>query len=457
MILAALRAALGEAQVLGPDAIAPRYFDDETGGTHGAPVGLVRPGSTQEVSEVLRLCLAAGQAVVVQGGRTGLTRAALPRTGELVLSLERLNRIEDVDATSGTMTLGAGTVLQVAQDAAAEAGWRLAVDIGARGSCTIGGMIATNAGGHQVFRHGMMRAHVLGLEAVLADGSVVSAMQPMLKNNTGYDWKHLLIGAEGTLGVVTRALLRLQPGVAGHETALCALPDYTALVRLLALLQARLGPRLASFEAMWDDFLSQAVAVSDLRAPFEQAWPCCVLVETEGPEDGALGAALEEAWAQGLLGDALLAQSGPERARFWAYRDAIGEITRGMALFEPFDVGAPTAQIGALVEAIRARLAQELGLTRMVCFGHVADGNLHIALELACEDQRHAAEAVIYAAVRAAGGTVSAEHGIGLLKRGWLGHTRSADEIALMRRLRGALDPHAILNPGRIFDMETPR
>lgn len=451
MIVDALSAIVGAAHVFGADAVEPRYLDDETNGGAGRPAGMVRPANTAELSAVLACCHRAGQPVVVQGGRTGMARGGVPQMGELILSLERLSAIEAIDPDTGLMTVGAGCVLQVAQNAAMESGWRLTVDIGARGSCTIGGMIATNAGGTQVLRHGMMRDQVLGLEAVLADGTILSSMQGMLKNNSGYDLKQLFIGSEGTLGVVTRALLRLRPRALGQQTALCAVSDYPAALRLLARLEKAMPAQLSAYELMWGEFFEAACGGLRQASPFDCAHALIVLVETEAAEDAALSAALANSFEDGTLIDALVARSERDRQSFWQYRDAIGEITRAMPIVEPFDVSAPLPAIGGLVDTVRARLAAEVVGSRPVFFGHIADGNLHIAVELSHEDQRPVIEAIVYDAVRAVGGSVSAEHGIGLLKRAWLGHSRSAEEIALMRRIRAAMDPREILNRGRIF------
>ena len=450
MIIDALVALVGPAHAVGRDLVDPRYLDDETGGPAGQPAGLVRPANVDEVSAVLALCHAHRQPVVVQGGRTGMTRAAVPRDGELILSLERLAAIEAIDEDAGTMTIGAGCVLQAAQEAAVAAGWRLTVDIGARGSCTIGGMIATNAGGHQVMRHGMMRDQLLGIEAVLADGTIISSLHGMLKNNTGYDLKQFFIGSEGTLGVVTRAVLRLRPPAIGVQTALCAVIDYPAAVRLLGRLGRRLPGQLSAFELMWPDFFEAACRRTGQADPFRGEYGAVVLVEAESG-DAALSVALEESFADGMLHDALIAQSDRDHNRFWRFRDAIGELVADMPIVEPFDVSAPLGAIGGLVEDVREQLAVKAPGSRPIFFGHIADGNLHIALELTNEAQRAVAEAVVYDAVRAIGGSVSAEHGIGMLKRAWLAHSRSAAEIALMRTVRTALDPRGILNPQRII------
>jgi len=451
MIIDALASIVGTDHVFGADAVEPRYLDDETSGAVGRPIGMVRPGSVEHVSAVLRQCHAASQPIVVQGGRTGMTRAGVPQAGELILSLERLAAIETIDRDAGLMTVGAGCVLETAQNAALDAGWRLAVDIGARGSCTIGGMIATNAGGTQVLRHGMMREHVLGLEAVLADGTIISSLNVMLKNNTGYDLKQMFIGSEGTLGVVTRAVLRLRPPALGRQTALCAVADYAAAVRLLARLERAMPGQLSAYELMWRDFFDAACAATGQGNPFEDVQELIVLLETESPDSDALSAALEESYADGTVRDALIAQSERDQQRFWRFRDSIGELIGAMAVVEPFDVSAPLGTIGDLVVDIRAALAREAPGSRPIFFGHIADGNLHVALEMASEEQRPIAEALVYGAVRAVGGSVSAEHGIGMLKRAWLGYSRSAEELALMRTIRTALDPKGILNPGRVF------
>ncbi|KQX18665.1 MULTISPECIES: FAD-binding oxidoreductase [unclassified Sphingomonas] len=451
MIIDGLAAVVGAEHVFGPDAVEPRYLEDETGGEAGRPAGMVRPADAGQVSAVLARCHAVGQPVVVQGGRTGMARGGLPRAGELILSLERMAAVEAIDGDAGLMTVGAGCILEVAQNAAAEAGWRLAVDIGARGSCTIGGMIATNAGGTQVLRYGMMRDQVLGLEAILADGTVISSLGSMLKNNTGYDLKQFFIGSEGTLGIVTRAVLRLRPPAIGRQTALCAVADYPAAVRLLARLERAMPGQLSAYELMWSDFFDAACAVTGQAYPFADTHELIVLAETESADPDALTAALEESFGDGTVHDALVAQSDRDHQRFWRFRDAIGELVGAMAVVEPFDVSAPIGAIGGLVADLRGRLRVEAPGSRPICFGHIADGNLHLALELASEAQRPIAEAIVYDAVRAVGGSVSAEHGIGTLKRAWLGHSRSPAEMAMMRTIRAALDPKGILNPDRIF------
>ncbi|WP_157218097.1 FAD-binding oxidoreductase [Flavisphingomonas formosensis] len=452
MTLDDLRGIVGPAHLAEAGAIEPRYLVDETGGPRAAPACMVRPADTREVSAVLAWCNERRQPVVVQGGRTGMARGALPLDGEVVLSLERLRAIEDIDATAGTMTVGAGVVLQAAQEAAEAAGWRLAVDIGARGSCTLGGMIATNAGGNQVLRYGMMREHVLGLEAVLADGTIVSSMNVMLKNNAGYDLKQLFIGSEGTLGVVTRAVMRLRPPAAGVQTAICALVDYADALALFQRLERSLPSALTGFELMWRDYLDHAAVHTGMAPPFDRAYPLYVLVEIEGVEEEGVAEVLGDALAAHVIQDAIVARSERERLRFWAFRDAVGAIVNAMAVVEPFDVSIPMARIGGVVAALRDQLLAEVPGCSPLFFGHIGDGNLHLALGLPEEALRPIAEAIVYDAVADAGGSISAEHGIGLLKRQWLGHSRTSAEIGLMRRLRGMMDPNHILNRHRVVE-----
>ena len=452
IILDALSDVLGSPEIIDGQSVEPRFLQDEGGGVSGKPLGLVRPRSTEEMSRALSLCHEFTQPVVIQGGRTGMAHAALPRDGELIISLERINAIEAVDERAGTMTLGAGCILQVAQEAASDAGWQLALDIGSRGSCTIGGLIATNAGGHQVMRHGMMRDHVLGLEAVLPDGTVLSSMRGLLKDNTGYDLSQLIAGSEGTLAVITRAVLRLRPPPLHIETALCAFRTYEDLTAALASLHAKLPGQLSAFEAMWRGYLAAAAKLPGHSAPFADDHAIIVLVESEGGVPGALQAALEVVLEAKLVADALVAQSERDRQAFWKLRDAIGPLVERMSCVEPFDVSAPQQIIGNLVEELEAKISQDLPQVQSLFFGHIGDGNLHLALSLDSEDQREAAESIVYNAVSQCGGSISAEHGIGMLKKAWLSHSRSPAEIATMRAIRTAIDPKQILNRGRIFD-----
>ncbi|PZU10764.1 FAD-binding oxidoreductase [Sphingomonas sp.] len=456
MIVDQLRAIVGEAHALTGDAIEPRYLTDAAGGRSGKPALLVRPADTAQLADVVANCARAGRAIAIQGGRTGMCHGATPQDDEIILSLERLNRIEGIDAKAGTMIVGAGVILQSAQEAAAEAGWRLAVDIGARGSCTIGGMIATNAGGHQVMRQGMMRDQVLGLEVVLADGTVLSSMNQMLKNNAGYDLKHLFIGSEGTLGIVTRAVLRLRPPAIGRQTALCGLLDYDAVIAMLNRVGRALPGQVSAFELMWRDFFEAAGAIAAGGMPFAVSYDYQILIEVEAADDAPFVGILSELLDAGIVADAIIAQSDREVAQLWSLRDAIGPLVGSMTIVEPFDVSAPIARIGPLVTHLRAALLDAIPRCRPYFFGHIADGNLHLALDLPTDADRTVAEALVYNAVRDAAGSVSAEHGIGLLKRGWLGHSRTVEEIALMRTLRRTMDPAGVLNPGRVVETLTP-
>jgi FAD/FMN-containing dehydrogenase len=457
-VLSALLAELGPDVVRTGDAIPARNRQDAAGGAPTVPLALVLPRGTGEVSAALRICHAHGQPVGPQGGMTGLAGGAHPAEGEVALSLERMTGIEELDLDAGTLTALAGTTLQTIQQAADEAGFLCGIDLGARGSCSIGGNVATNAGGNQVLRYGMARRSVLGLEAVLADGTVLCSLNKMLKNNAGYDWTQLFIGSEGTLGVVTRVVLALHPKPAGIETALVAVRSMAEAVALLRAAERRLPRGLMVFEAMWADFIAVAVERLGLAPPFDKTHPLLLLIETPG--DGGPGGreALEEFLAAeleaGRVSDALIAQSGQDRARFWAYRESPYEYRRILPPVVGFDIAIPIGSMGEAARVMKADLAARFPGLIQVYFGHVADSNLHL---IATRDDidaalKKAVEEVVYAHVAAFGGSISAEHGVGRLKRPYLTLSRSAPELALMRRIKAALDPAGILNQGRILE-----
>jgi FAD/FMN-containing dehydrogenase len=393
---------------------------------------------------------------VVQGGMTGLAGGAHPRAGEIALSLERLRGVEEVDAASGTLTALAGTPLAEVQAAAEAAGLLCGIDLGARGSCTIGGNVATNAGGNQVLRYGMARRNVLGLEVVQPDGTVVRSLNKMLKNNAGYDWTQLFIGSEGTLGVITRVVLGLHPRPEGIETALVAVPGMDAALALLRALERGFGGGLLTFEGMWSEFLGIAVERLDRPEPFDTRPEIAVLIEVAtGPGPGgrdrladALGALMQD----GTVADAIVAQSSQDRARLWSYRESpydYGRLKRRMA---NFDVSVPRDRIGAAVAALRDLAAGAWPGAVQGIFGHVADSNLHVIVALGEGDPEVAAvERAVYGVIADFAGSISAEHGIGVSKRAYLPLSRSAPELALMRSLKAALDPAGILNPGRVL------
>jgi len=423
-------------------------------GRLGDPLAVVKPRTTAEVSAVLKAAHAAGTPVVPWGGRTGLVDGC-KADGAIALSLERMNAVEEIDATASTMTVQAGCILANACDAADAAGLFLPLDLGARGSATIGGNISTNAGGNRVLRYGMMRDMVLGLEAVLADGTVLSAMNHLIKNNTGYDLKQLFIGAEGTLGVVTRAVLRLRPKPTSQNAAFLAVDAFDSLPKLLRMLEGELGGALSAFEVMWPEFYEFVTTEpAKGRAPLPKGYPFYVLAEMLGshPEADAerFEAVLGQALESGLVADAVIAKSETERAALWGLRDDVGQPFRnGPAV--TFDVSLPIPEMPAYVARVKQDLTARWPNAELTVFGHLGDGNIHLIAGVGDRDARHAIEQTVYGPLAAHGGSVSAEHGIGLQKREFLPSSRTPQELALMRTVKTALDPKNILNPGRIF------
>jgi FAD/FMN-containing dehydrogenase len=448
-----LVAALGASAVLTGKDIGGRYRSDASLTGHALPKAVLRPASVEAVSMALGICNAHGQSVVPQGGLTGLAGGANAREDDIVLSLERMAGIEEIDPAAATMTVLAGTTLDVAQRAAEAAGFLLPVDLGARGSCQIGGNLSTNAGGIRVIRHGVTRDNVLGLEAVLADGTVLSSLNKMMKNNTGYDLRQLFIGSEGTLGIITRAVLRLRPLPSGRLTALCALNGYEQVVRLLGLAQRKL-PGLSAFEAMWASYLRFNADALGLCF-FDAEYPFTVIIEQDVPsaegDQNAFEAFLATAMEEALIADALVSQSDRETQAFWSVRE--GHPMDQLPSLVNFDVSLAIGSLGAFATDCEAALLARFPGAHVSFFGHVADSNLHIAVSQEGADHAvlHEIDAITYGFVRSYGGSISAEHGIGTLKRDFLSYSRSPAELEVMRRIKAALDPNGILNPGKVI------
>jgi FAD/FMN-containing dehydrogenase len=447
-----LIAALGPGAVMTGNNVGARHRSDASLTGDTLPKAVLRPDSVDSLAEALRLCHRHGQSVVPQGGMTGLAGGANPRPDDIALSLERLTGIEEIDVQSGTMTVLAGTPLETAQQAARDAGFLLPIDLGARGSCQIGGVLSTNAGGIRVIRYGQTRDNVLGLEAVLADGTVLTSLNKAIKNNTGYDLRQLFIGSEGTLGVITRAVLRLRPLPVGRQTALCALQSYEDATRLLKSAQLEL-PGLSAFEIMWEDYFRFNEQAVGLRH-FSETYPFIVIIETEGeePDDDGLQDFLSARLDDGLILDALIAQSEKDRLGFWAVREGL-EMDRLLPNLVNLDVSMAIGRLGTFAEDCGAALLARFPQAHVSFFGHVGDGNLHIAVSVPEANEADIGEIsrIAYGFVRTYYGSISAEHGIGTLKRPYLSYSRSEAELELMRSIKAALDPKGILNPGKVI------
>ncbi len=464
-LLEALRASVGAAQVL-TDGDLSAYELDWRKRWRGRSRAVVRPGSTAEVAQVVRACARHGASLVPQGGNTGLVGGGVTDASDtqVLLSLARLNRVRAIDGANSTLTAEAGCVLQAVQQAAEQAGYLFPLSLAAEGSCTLGGNLATNAGGTQVLRFGNARELCLGLEVVNAQGDVWDGLTGLRKDNTGYDLRDLMIGSEGTLGIITAATMKLYPLPAAHVTALVACRDLGDCVALLELAQRRLGSALTGFEVM-ESFALGLVArhFPQLARPLPDA-PWTVLLETgDSDDEGAARARvetlLEAAVERGIASDAALAHNVAQRRAMWHLRESIPLAQAEEGPNIKHDIALPVSAIVDFVSHTDAALLAAFPGARIVNFGHLGDGNLHYNLQapatLAPQEflarHEHEVNAIVYDAVTARGGSISAEHGIGQLKRDELAQRKSPVALAMMQAIKRALDPLGTLNPGRIL------
>lgn len=419
--------------------------------------GIAYPRTTEQVSRIMAICNEEHYPVVPQGGLTSLCAGGLADRPCLLLSMERMRGIEELDEAGRTMTVLAGTVLETVQIAADEAGFLFPLDLGGRGTAQVGGNASTNAGGNRVLRYGMMRDLILGCEAVMADGTVISSLNVMIKNNAGYDLKHLFIGSEGTLGVITRLVLKMFPKPTTACTAVVAVEDYEATLQLLKQSNAAFASTLSAFEVMWPDFYQQGTTKVGRQPPLPHGYPVYVLIEILGtdperdPErfEEILGGMIES----GLVKDAVIAQSDKQRQEIWAVRDSPGEWHQGEHWPQvAFDVSLPTRKIGDFIPYVRDLLLAKWPDCVTMFFGHLADSNLHLSARVPRDPMpEYEMEALVYQAVGEWGGSITAEHGIGTIKREFLHHSRTPQELDLMRLLKKTMDPNDILNPGKVI------
>lgn len=465
-LLLRLRDVVGDAGlVTEPDQLAG-YLTDWRGAYRGSAAVVVRPSTTQEVAAVVSLCRDAGVALVPQGGNTGLCGGAVPDASgrEVVLSLTRLRRIREVDPANQTITVEAGVVLQQVQEAAAAVDRLFPLSLGAEGSCTIGGNLSTNAGGTGVLRYGTMRDLTLGLEVVLPDGRIWNGLRALRKDNTGYDLKHLFIGAEGTLGVVTAAVLKLYPALHSRATAWLALPSPQAAVDVLGILRTLGGDRVTTFEIMSRQSVDFVLRhVPGARDPFATSFSWYALVELgDTLADAGLGTLLEDGLAQafdrGLVLDAVVADGSTQVAGLWALREGISEAQNHEGPSLKHDVTVPLSSIAEFVDHTDRALAEAVPGIRIVVYGHIGDGNLHYNLSgpagVDAEEFRARADElarIVYDSTSAFDGSISAEHGLGQAKRDFMTRYKDPVELQLMRGIKDLLDPAGLLNPGKVL------
>jgi FAD/FMN-containing dehydrogenase len=448
-LVAALREVVGAAHVLVDPELTATYETDWTRRFTGRAHCVVRPASTPEVAAVLRACAAHAATVVTQGGNTGLVGGGVPAGGEVLLSTTRIADLGDVDRVAAQVTVGAGVPLVALQTHLRAYGLDVGVDLPARDSATVGGLVATNAGGERVLRYGSMRAQVVGMEAVLADGSVLSRLAGLPKDNTGYDLVGLLAGSEGTLGVITRVRLRLVPLLAARSVALLALDGIAAALAALAALKERL-PTLDAAELFLAEGLDLVRSHTGLPAPVPGAHPAYLLVECadrSDPSERLLAALGELSGAMPGISDAVVAEDQASRHKLWRYREAHTESISAVGVPVKLDVGVPLAAFAAVASSVGPAVEGAAPGARTIVFGHLNEGNLHVNV-LGAQGREDAVTDAVLRLVTAHGGSISAEHGVGRAKVAWLPLSRSEPELAAMRAIKRSLDPTGLLNPG---------
>jgi FAD/FMN-containing dehydrogenase len=455
------------AAIVPPQAIrdvSPAYLEEPRGRWQGQAIAIVAPSSAAEVAAVLGLCAQTGTPVIPYGGGTGLVGGQLAEDGTapLILTLERMRAVRHFDVDAGTLTVEAGAILQDIHATAEAQGWIFPLTLASQGSARLGGLLATNAGGVNVIRYGNARDLVLGIEAVLADGTLIHTLSPLRKNNMGYDLRHLLIGSEGTLGVITAATLRLFPKPARQGAAMMVVPTPEAALALLKLAQARVGDALSAFELISQQGLLFLDAMGpDTRQPFDPRpeWMCLIDLGmgVGGDPEAALEALFAEAHEAGLVSDGVIAQSDGQRAEFWALRENIPEANRRIGAVSSHDISVPVAMVPRFIAEAPARIGA-VGEFRLNCFGHMGDGNLHYNVfpmpgktRADHDNQRSAIKRAVHDLVAELGGSVSAEHGVGRLKVDDLERYGDPGKLAAMRAIKAALDPKGILNPGAVL------
>lgn len=456
-LISEITALIGEGHVLQEEQLANRYehiWTMETAPT--APV-MVLPETTEELSKICALCYRHEQAMVLFGGLTNLVGGTKTKAHDLIISMERMNQIEEVNLQTSSITVGAGAILEQVQEAARDAGLSFPVNFGAKGSAQIGGAISTNAGGLRVIRYGMMRQQVLGLEVVLPDGRVLSSLKEIVKDNSGIDLKQLFIGSEGILGIVTKAVLKLIPKSISQDTAYVAMDSFDQVTDFLRFMEKGLAGRLSAYDLILDDcYACLSADETPWNPPVEYGHKYYVMVDQLGgdivQDQAHFQSLIESAFEEGLILDAAIADGAADRDWFWNLREDVSILSKSHPFSQHFDVSLPVHAMGQYLDDTKAQLLAIDGVESAYAFGHVADGNMHYIVGKANDSQalKDEINRVVYEPLQNLKGSVSAEHGIGLDKRAYLHISKSEAEIDMMRQLKTLFDPKGLLNPGRI-------
>lgn len=456
VVLANLLAALDKGVVLTGEALTGRYSHIWKTNIPLEAKALLLPTTTAEVSTICRICYEHNQPIVIQGGLTGLVGGTESKTSDIVISLERMNQIEEIDTLCRTMTVEAGCILESIHRAADAHDLFFPLNFGAKGSAQIGGCIATNAGGLRVKRFGMTRNLILGLEVVLADGKIINSLKKIIKNNTGYNLNQLFIGSEGTLGIITRATLKLEEKLLNRNSVFVGLANFDDAIRLLRFCDSKFSGLLSAYEILWANTF--AVLASKHKSIFDEKHNYYVLLEVLDNHSplfkDLVYSVFEEAVEKNLIQDAVFANSAQEHELFWSIREDVEVLNTQSKYQQHFDVSVPIDQMAAYVKQVNSELVEVDSIEHVFCFGHLADGNLHfiIGKNTAEESLKSLVNEIIYAPLRAVNGSISAEHGVGLEKKRWLSLCRTEEEIELMKKIKEALDPKHLLNASKIID-----